>query len=469
MMAVFAVVIAAGTLLGVTGTALAQSTTTIEDTSVGSGLNQVAYQGSWFACTVCPPPTANNSYRYSTAGGAQATIRFNGTAISIYGVKDPSGGQASISVDGGTPVVVDTFAATCAAALLRTISGLTAADHTAVILNRGQRGSPGTGTVVAFDRAVVTAAENETPLGFRSGLPWLSGAFGGPNQVPATNDAFCAYRGAPCDLAHVFLARNSWAAIVQPSFAETNYQGWPGRLLISAPLFPENAGASLTTCATGAYDANWRTFGNTLNSSGRQNSIIRLGWQANGDWFQWAATNAAAYRSCWQHVADAIRSTANPDPVLDWTINAHYSQEPPSHNPADIYPGDQWVDSIGIDSYDHYPPSPTLAAFNAQAQAVGGITWLYNFARAHGKQFGVGEWGVAPGSGQNGGGDNANFIQWMWDWFQARAGQGLLYESYFNTCEPGNVGSNLYQPVGPGCVIINPASSARYRSLWGGQ
>ncbi|MCM3921812.1 hypothetical protein ND748_09085 [Frankia sp. AiPs1] len=37
---------------------------------------------------------------------------------------------------------------------------------------------------------------------------------------------------------------------------------------------------------------------------------------------------------------------------------------------------------------------------------------------------------------QNGGGDSANFVQWMWDWFQARAGQGLRYETYVNTGEP---------------------------------
>lgn len=67
---------------------------------------------------------------------------------------------------------------------------------------------------------------------------------------------------------------------------------WPGRLIIGASPFPENIGASNATCATGAYVSYWRYFGNTLNAFGRQNSIIRLAWEANGNWFPWSAPTA---------------------------------------------------------------------------------------------------------------------------------------------------------------------------------
>lgn len=113
----------------------------------------------------------------------------------------------------------------------------------------------------------------------------------------------------------------------------------------------------------------------------------------------------------------------------------------------DLYPDDQWVDLIGIDAYDHYPPSPTLAEFTKQANETGGITWLYNIARQHGKLFGVGEWGVVSGRDDNGAGDNPSYIQFMWDWLREPAGKGLYYENYFNTCESPNVGSNLYRPT----------------------
>ncbi|SQD94149.1 MULTISPECIES: hypothetical protein [Parafrankia] len=70
------------------------------------------------------------------------------------------------------------------------------------------------------------------------------------------------------------------------------------------------------------------------------------------------------------------------------------------------------------------------------------------------------------GAGSNGGGDSANFVQWMYDWFLEHAGKGLVYEFYFGDCGPGNVGSNLYRPLGPGCVYRNPNAAARYQQLY---
>ncbi|CAO5236091.1 GH26 domain-containing protein [Frankia sp. AgKG'84/4] len=448
-------------------------TRSIEDNQIGVGADQVSYTGSWLACGGCVPPTPNNSFRYSSTAGSTATIRFTGTQISVYGIRESHGGIMAISVDFGLSTIVDSYAPTSSVALLFTSSRLINGAHILQIINTGQRNPASDNTVTAFDRAGIAATSPPVdplppppPGANRSGLPWLSGVNGDPQNTPTAVDSFCAFRGSLCDLAHVYTARDSWDAIVRPGFAEENYAGWPGRLIISVPAFPENTGSSLATCATGAYDTFWRTFGNTLNSTGRQNSIIRVAWQANGNWFQWTAYNARNYVNCWRHIATAIRATANPDPVLDWTINAHFSQFPPSHNPLDLYPGDAYVDSVGIDAYDHYPPSASLAAFNAQANAVGGLTWLYNFARAHGKQFGIGEWGVAPGSGVNGGGDSATFVQWMHDWMAARAGRGFLYEAYFNNCDPGNVGSNLYRPFSTACIYRNPDAEARYTNLW---
>ena len=148
-----------------------------------------------------------------------------------------------------------------------------------------------------------------------------------------------------------------------------------------------------------------------------------------------------------------------------WCINGGLSQNPPSGNPADLYPGDAWVDVVGTSAYDHYPPSHSQQEFDTKASSRGGITWVYEFARAHGKQFGVSEWGVASGVG--GGGDNAAYIGWMRSWFEARAGQGLAYEADDKNCEPNNVGSNLFRAVdGGGCVHRNSNAAARYAALW---
>jgi len=440
-------------------------TTTIEDSTIGVGA--VVYVGPWTTCTGCAPATPNGSYFTSAAGGATATIRFAGTRIKVYGIKQPSAGLASIALDGGTPTTINYYASAAADAMTYDSGPISDGPHTVLLTNLGRHNAPSSANVVTFDRAEVTVGTTTAlpPLGRRSGQPWFSGINGDPTMTPSDTDAFCDWRGAPCDLAHVYVARDSWDSIVKPNFALQNYAGWPGQLEISVPPFPENVGATLQKCATGAYDSYWRTFGQTLNSTGRQFSIVRLAWEANGDWFDWSATDPVAYVGCWRKVADAIRSTANPNPYIGWPINAHYSQNPPSHNPADIYPGDQWVDIISIDAYDHFPPSPTLAAFNSQANAIGGITWLYNFAKAHGKLFGSGEWGIAPGS-SDGDGDNANYIQYMRDWMVARAGENFYYEAYFNNCDSGNVGSNLWRPLSASCHYLNTNAGNRYRQLW---
>ncbi|WP_238429147.1 glycoside hydrolase family 26 protein [Frankia nepalensis] len=441
--------------------------TTVEDNAVGPNNHQVTYTGDWTACGGCAPSTPNNSFRYSLRSGASATIRWTGNRILLYGVKERSGGVLSVRVDGGTPTTVDTYAPTSSNALIFDSGRLTFGDHSAVITNTGQRNAASLAFAVSFDRAE-TYSEGTTPPtgGNRSGKPWLSGANGDPLITPNDVEAFCSFRGKPCDVAQVFVARNNWNSIVLPSFAQQNFAGWPGKLILSVPPFPEGGGYSLQTCATGAYDSYWREFGRTLNSTGRQDSIVRLAWEANGNWYPWSGTDPVAYVNCYRKVVDAVRSTASPDPRFDWTINAHGSQNPPSHNPLDLYPGDAWVDIVSIDAYDHHPPSRTPEQFKAQAEAPGGITWLYNFARAHGKLFGVAEWGVASGSGANGGGDNPNFIQFMHDWMLARADKGMYYEAYFNNCEMRNIGSNIYRPVGAHCLFQNTQAASRYTQLW---
>jgi hypothetical protein len=326
---------------------------------------------------------------------------------------------------------------------------------------------------VIIPNAVIAAAAGpgavSSPLpvtGNPSGQPWLSGVNGDPQITPAAVDQFCFLRGDPCDVAQVYVSRRTWPSIVEPSYAETNFAGWPGKLVITVPPFPEDGKSNLRTCATGAYNSHWQEFGRTLNATGRQSSIIRLAWEGNGRWYPWSGTDPAAYISCFRQVVNSIRSTVSAPPRFDWSINAHISQNPPSGVPTDLYPGDQWVDVVSIDAFDHYPASPTLAQFNDQAETMGGITWLYNFARAHGKLFGIPEWGVASGSGDDGGGDNASYIQFMRDWMVARAGQGLYYETYYNACDTPSVGSNLDRPLGARCAYANPAAAVRYTQLW---
>jgi hypothetical protein len=298
----------------------------------------------------------------------------------------------------------------------------------------------------------------------------IAGAWPGPNGLSGVNgdpvldtahvDSFCTARGRLCRVAHTYTDRSSYSAMTSgTAWTFDNFATFPGALVISQGLVPTGGAADMAGCATGEFDSDWRAFGTLMTDAGRADSIVRLGWEFNESTMPWRGLNAATYVACFRHAATAIRATA-PKVLIDWTVNAH-------HTPSNLcrgvstncYPGDTYVDIIGIDNYDHYPSSPTKAAFDRTANRPEGLTWLYKFARAHLKPFSVGEWGVS----RLGGGDNPNFITWMHSWFAAHA-PDLAYEAYFTNCDTGGVQSSLFD-TSTDCRR-NLQSAREYRSLY---
>jgi beta-mannanase len=291
----------------------------------------------------------------------------------------------------------------------------------------------------------------------------MSGSNGDPTMEAKYYEAFGTWRGRPDDVAMLYTDRSSWTSVTSATmFVFSFMKGWPGKLVISQPPFPSD-GSDLAHCAAGDYDASWKTFGTSLVTNSRSDSIVRIGWEFNGDFNYWHATNdTSQFIQCWNHVAAAIKST-DPQVLLDWTINGHATPSDSCMGDArNCYPGDANVDYIGIDYYDEYPPS-TKTAFATTATNPGGISWIYDFAVAHHKRFSVGEWGVVSGAGTNGGGDNPAYIQNMRSWFEAHTAIGL-YESYFNIST--EVDSRLVDNTTGACGCDNPMASAKYQQLW---
>lgn len=308
-----------------------------------------------------------------------------------------------------------------------------------------------------------TSGSGGTP-GARSGLAWMSGSDGDPSMTPKYFDAFGTWRGRSSDVALMYTDRSSWANLTGNTWVFGNMAGWGGTLIISQPLFPDD-GSNLADCAAGKYNAHWQDFGRSMVAANRADSIVRLGWEFNGEFMYWHATNDTnTFISCWNNAASSIKST-NPQALLDWTINGHGTPGTVCNGLAtNCYPGDAFVDYVGIDNYDFYPNSKETP-FDTIANAQEGLTWLYNFAVQHKKRFGVGEWGVVSAAGRDGGGDNAAFVQNMWNWFSTHAASGL-YEAYFNNSDVGNVQSDLFNGDSLSCGCENPNASAQYRSLY---
>ncbi len=273
--------------------------------------------------------------------------------------------------------------------------------------------------------------------------------------------AWESFRGSSVNAVLTFADRSSWQTITNPwvGSGPEKFSTFNGTWVISQPFFP-TGGGDMNSCASGAYSSHWADFGRWLVGKGRPASIIRLAWEFNGNWFPWSVskTSATTWVNCFRQVVGAIRST-DPQARIDWALNAH------SGGAWSVYPGDQYVDIIGIDSYDQWPASTTDAAFAQQCADPTGLCSVIAFARVHGKQFSVPEWGLVSksdtGAGRAGqaGGDNPVYIRNMYQTFAANR-DVLAYETYFNNSEAGNVHSSL---VGPN---ENPSAAATYASLW---
>jgi hypothetical protein len=328
--------------------------------------------------------------------------------------------------------------------------------------------APGTDTPTPGPTTTPSTAPTQAPppastnttntAGKLSGLPWMSGVHPANEMQPYID--FGTWRGRPVDLAHVFTIREQgWDPIVEPGWPVNDFANFPGKLVISQPLYPEGAGNN-ADCAAGAYNDQWKRFGTFLVNANRADTVVRLGWEFNGTFMYWHVdADPTNWVKCWQNVASAIRST-DPQVKTDWTFNAHGSPVPDGGTPWPAYPGDQFVDYIGIDSYDMFPPSPDDATFDRQCNDPNGLCYAASFARQHGKKLSIGEWAVTSCSGDPGG-DNPLYIKKMWETFVANK-DVMGYESYYDDPMMGNVCSTIMNGG------QNPSASAEYKKLWDG-
>jgi hypothetical protein len=197
----------------------------------------------------------------------------------------------------------------------------------------------------------------------RSGLPWASGAttlVAGPAAVAA----FGAWRGRPLDVVDAWSGRSSWSDIVSPSWLYEIWTGSPYTMAFGVAMLPEDvSGVSLQAGADGTYNAYWRQFGSAIASYGLGDSIVRLGWEFNGTWYVWQATQPTVWAEYWRQIVTSVRSTA---PGLRWNWNVNRGVTSGLADPTEAYPGDAYVDMIGVDSYDWWPPATTASGWQSQ-------------------------------------------------------------------------------------------------------
>ena len=295
----------------------------------------------------------------------------------------------------------------------------------------------------------VAAVKPYRPSSKNSGLRWASGVFLRDDHA-AAHAKFAHWRGFKTDVALVYGARDNWAKLIDPQWLYQDWKPKKQKLVISQAPFPDATKTTkytLKSCAAGKYDSYWEQFGVNVANAGMQNRVIvRLAWEFNGTWTPWAAYSPTNFVGCWKHIYKAAEKAA-PGLRWDWTVNRGYSGA--LKDPTKAWPGKKYVDIVGIDSYDGYPPVKNLASWNTHLNEPYGLNYWANFAKRKGKGFSLPEWGLYSGTDWKGhsGGDNPYYIKKMYGFFRS-LGTRLAYEAYFNDDSKQQAGAFSLNPKG---------------------
>jgi hypothetical protein len=286
---------------------------------------------------------------------------------------------------------------------------------------------------------------------------WLSGVYAG--HSPAQDEAFAKWRGGEIKIATDFVGGGAWASIEHPLVLSLAWhKDYAVQLVVSVPMWPATGG-SLSDAAGGDYNSNYAQLAKTLVSIGRANSVIRLGWEFNTPYFRWQVNSpedAALYAVAWRQAVNSMRSVSGQQFKFVW--NPNLSDQ--GLDPALAYPGDAYVDDIGLDVYDRSPNGAETASqrWSDLVHERYGLQWQADFASAHGKPIAFPEWGLVhdPGA-SNVGGDDPYFVEQMHSWF---ASHNTAFEDYFDG--PEDAGSTF--AIADGSF---PKAAAAYLRLFG--
>ncbi|SCF08146.1 Glycosyl hydrolase family 26 [Micromonospora viridifaciens] len=114
----------------------------------------------------------------------------------------------------------------------------------------------------------------------------------------------------------------------------------------------EQARYQLSRIARGDFDDYLRSWAEGIKSLGYP-VAMRFAHEMNGDWYPWCETangnRPGDYVKAWRHVHDVFRTVGAGNVIWVWSPNVRWSKDTPKL--ATLYPGDGYVDWVGVNGY----------------------------------------------------------------------------------------------------------------------
>lgn len=129
---------------------------------------------------------------------------------------------------------------------------------------------------------------------------------------------------------------------------------------------------SLRAIAQGRYDAYLRAQARAV-ARFRCPIAVSFGHEMNGTWYSWGLTHVspAIFVSAWRHIGDVFASAGTRNVIWVWTVN----RVSPGASPLrEWWPGQRYVDWVGLDGYYRTPKSTYTQIFGWTLREVRGLT-----------------------------------------------------------------------------------------------
>lgn len=184
-------------------------------------------------------------------------------------------------------------------------------------------------------------------------------------------------------------------------------------------------------------------FGNNLVAAGYPRAIIRIAAEMNGDSNpdslgptsspNFSSVVCPTWAQAFANIVRGLRLAAGQKFLIDWCPNQNFQNI--AFNL--YYPGNGFVDIIGLDAYDNYGGNPATqpSRWNVQPTIPSGINAIISFAQAQGKPNSFPEWGLDFNGVYNPPtNDDPTFVAGM---LGVVAANNFTYQCYFNNTHTG--------------------------------
>jgi len=319
---------------------------------------------------------------------------------------------------------------------------------------------------------------------------------------PANIDAFSEWLGRPV-WAEDFVGSESWDNVASPTWWLEGWSKWVHakegrRLVLAIPILAGPVDGSgptqrqkgvrvpvaLKAGAAGEYNEHFRQLAENLVKHKLTDTILRPGWEFKGGWYTWKAKGAERdFAEYWRQIVKTMRSVKGVEKLVFCWNPTLGEQDFPAEK---AWPGDEFVDYVGLDVYDEtwhkdtYPwPRGAAPAEIERRQKKAWKEWIMEsprglgfwtkFAKERGKPLAIPDWGLNQRASGHGGGDNPYFIEQMHA-FITNAENNVAFHCYFDI----NGSEDQRHQVSPGASesggkagTDHPRAAARFRELFG--